>query len=87
MGTCSIPWGVTPLGYDKVEYQVDFDTSFENAPLVFVTVTQGARTNTPISLWDVAVIETTTSYFIVKIGSDRDGGATVTVNWLAISQE
>ncbi|MBA7592470.1 hypothetical protein ES708_34653 [subsurface metagenome] len=86
MGTCSIPWGATPVGYDKVELKVVFDPSFENAPLVFATVTLGTRLKTNIALWDVAVIETTTSYFIVEIGSDRDDGATVTVNWLAISQ-
>jgi len=70
-----------------MEVPVIFDSSFETPPLVFVTATSGIRTNTEFALWDVAAIFITEDGFTLKIGSDMEKPtATVTVNWLAISQ-
>ncbi|MBA7499234.1 hypothetical protein ES704_01974 [subsurface metagenome] len=74
-------------GYHKQEQAITFDPSFGSIPLVFVTATSGVRTNTIYALWDVAAIDATTDGFTIKIGSDMEKvSATVTVNWLAISQ-
>ncbi|MBA7577457.1 hypothetical protein ES708_19310 [subsurface metagenome] len=89
MGTCTFHLDGTTFtgGYQKMEYEVVFDVSFARIPLVFVTATSGTRTPTVYALWDVAAVKITEDGFTLKIGSDMpQATATVTFNWLAISQ-
>jgi len=89
MGTCTfhLDGATFTGGYHKMKYQVTFISSFKSIPLVFVTATSGTIINSVYTLWDVAAIGTTVDGFELRIGSDMpQATATVTFNWLAISQ-